>query len=64
MTTTCATRAENIRLIREMMKTVKPDHLTGDELVAMVEIIKAARDRTREARPGVDLVRSSQRTRP
>jgi hypothetical protein len=63
---TCATRAENIRLIREMMGPVKPDDLTDDEITAMVEILKAASDRKRETRPGVvylDLVRSGQRTR-
>jgi hypothetical protein len=63
---TCATRAENIRLIREMMGPVKPDDLTDDEITAMVEILKAALDRKRETRPGVvylDLVRSGKRTR-
>jgi hypothetical protein len=65
-TTTCATRTENIRLIREMMGPVKPEDLTDDEITAMVEILKAALDRKRETRPGVvylDLVRSGQRTR-
>src|SRR6476469_9755747 len=31
MTTTCATRAENIRLIQEMTQTVGPKDLTDDE---------------------------------
>ena len=33
-----ATRTENIRQIREMLKRVKPDDLSGDELATMVEI--------------------------
>jgi hypothetical protein len=63
---TCATRTENMRLIQELTQTVKPKDLTDDELVAMVEMLKAARDRKRETRPGVvdlDLVRSVKRTR-
>jgi hypothetical protein len=61
-TTTSVTRAQNIRLIREMMETVKPKDLTDDEAAAMVEILKAAQDRKQEPiRAGVvclDLVRS------
>jgi hypothetical protein len=68
MTTTTASASctENIRLIREMLKTVKPNDLTDDEIVAMVEILRAAADRKQETQPGVvylDLVRSGQRTR-
>jgi hypothetical protein len=55
-----------MRLIQELTQTVKPKDLTDDELVAMVEILRAASDRKRETRPGVvdlDLVRSGKRTR-
>jgi len=48
------------------LKTVKPNELTDDEIVAMVEILRAAADRKQETQPGVvylDLVRSGQRTR-
>ena len=44
-TATGAACTENIRLIREMMVPVKPDDLTDDEAAAIVEILKAARDR-------------------
>ncbi len=65
-TTASASCAENIRLVREMLKTVKPNDLTDDEIVAMVEILRAAADLKQETQPGVvylDLVRSGQRTR-
>jgi hypothetical protein len=59
---TGATREQTIRLIREMMETVKPKDLTDDEAAAMVEILKAAQDRKQAPiRAGVvylDLVRS------
>jgi hypothetical protein len=53
MTTTTASASctENIRLVREMLKTVKPNDLTDDEIVAMVEILRAAADRKQETRP-------------
>ena len=55
MTTTTASASctENIRLVREMLKTVKPNDLTDDEIVAMVEILRAAADRKQETQPGV-----------
>ena len=50
-----------------MLKMVKPNDLTDDELAAMVEILRAAAARKQEPiRAGVvhlDLVRSGQRTR-
>jgi hypothetical protein len=61
-TATSAARTENIWLLCEMTKSVKPEHLTDDEIAAMVEILKAAQDRMQEPiRDGVvylDLVRS------
>jgi excinuclease UvrABC ATPase subunit len=66
-TATSATREQNIWLIREMFKTVKPEHLTDDEIAAMAEILKAAQDRMQEPiRAGVvylDLVRSRRHAR-
>jgi hypothetical protein len=67
-TTTSATRAENIRLIRKMFEDVKPEHLTDDEIAAMVEILKAAWDRMQESTRArvvyLDSVRSRPRRRP
>jgi hypothetical protein len=51
MTTTTASASWNIRLVREMLKTVKPNDLTDDEIVAMVEILRAAADRKQELSP-------------
>jgi hypothetical protein len=47
-TTFSASCTENIRLIREMLKTVTPDDLSDAELAAMVEILRAAVDRKQE----------------
>jgi len=59
---TSATRAENIRLLREMTRSVKPEHLTDDEIAAMAAILKAAWDRKEESIRArvvyLDLVRS------
>jgi len=50
-----------------MMVPVKPDDLTDDEAAAIVEILKAARDRKQGPNRGgvvhLDLVRSGQRPR-
>jgi hypothetical protein len=66
--TISATRAENIWLIREVMKTVKPDDLTDDEAAAMAEILKAASDRKQESMRArvvyLDVARSRHRRRP
>jgi hypothetical protein len=67
-TATSATREQNIRLIRKIFDDgLKPKDLTDDELVAMVEILKAAQDRMQEPiRAGVvylDLVRSRRHAR-
>jgi len=66
-TATGAACTENIRLSREMMVPVKPDDLTDDEAAAIVEILKAARDRKQGPNRGgvvhLDLVRSGQRPR-
>jgi hypothetical protein len=66
-TATSATREQNIRVIREMMETVKPKDLTDDEAAAMVAILRAAVDRKQEPiRAGVvylDLVRSRRHAR-
>ena len=66
-TTISASCTENIRLIREMLKTVKPNDVTDDELAAMVEILRTAEARKRESIRArvvdLDLVRSGRRTR-
>jgi hypothetical protein len=65
---TSATRTEDIRLIREIMESVKPEHLTGDELATVVVILKAAEDRKEEPIRArvvyLDVVRSGRRARP
>jgi hypothetical protein len=65
-TTTNPAREQNIRLIRRMFDDVKPQHLTDDELAAIVEVLKPAWDRMQEPIPGVvylDSVRSRPRAR-
>jgi len=66
-TATSATREQNIWLLREMFVDVKPKDLTDDELVAMLEILKAAVDRKQESLRSqvvyLDVVRSGQRRR-
>lgn len=40
-----AMRAQNIWLIREMMRTVKPEHLTDDEIAVVVSALAPAHGR-------------------
>jgi hypothetical protein len=67
ITATSAPRARNIERIKALMATLGgPEALIDDELVAMIEILKAASDRKQEPRPGVvylDSVRSGKRRR-
>ena len=61
---TSATRAENIRLLREMTRSVKPEHLTDDEIAAMAAILKAAWDRKQEPIQAGVVYLDSVRSRP
>ena len=63
-TATSAMRAENIRQIREMMVTVKPDDLTDDDAAAMAAILKAAWDRKQEPIQAGVVYLDSVRSRP